>query len=372
MDDLMSGIGPANGMDDVGGGTPPMNTADDIQGALDQMNNAFGSLGSQPAQQDNAAQEQPKVNEMGYTSDAYKYDPRRMDYRNQRVDDYSSSQNRNMQQPTGYSGAQNSYGQQPTGYSGAQNSYGQQPTGYSGAQSGYGQQPTGYSGAQSGYGQQSTGYSGAQSGYGQSVNNNSYGYNNSGSGYDTRSGYSSSDTVIYNDFGEPKSKLVPILKAVLGAVVGAIPGVILVILVAKMGFVASICGAAMAIGIFAGYTFMTKDGEIDTKTGLLICAIVMIVGIYFAVRTSWCLEIATLLQDQLGFTKGSLTSEESSILYEILGIRDTSFSEISSEFSVLLDKCDAKGDFIGSLAENAVFAALGGIGTFAKFGKGRI
>jgi len=344
MDDLMSGVVPANGMDDIGGGTPPMNTADDIQGALDQMNNAFGNLGSQPAQQDNAAQEQPKVNEMGYTSDAYKYDPRRMDYRNQRVDDYGSSQSSNMQQPTGYSGAQNSYGQQSTGYSGAQNSYGQQ----------------------------STGYSGAQSGYGQSVNNNSYGYNNSGSGYDTRSGYSSSDTVIYNDFGESRSKLVPILKAVLGAVVGAIPGVILVILVAKMGFVASICGAAMAIGIFAGYTFMTKDGEIDTKTGLLICAIVMIVGIYFAVRTSWCMEIATLLQDQLGFTKGSLTSEESSILYEILGIRDTSFSEISSEFSVLLDKCDAKGDFIGSLAENAVFAALGGIGTFAKFGKGRI
>ena len=58
-------------------------------------------------------------------------------------------------------------------------------------------------------------------------------------------------------------------------------------------------------------------------------------------------------------------------MYKLLGIRDTSFSEISSEFSVLLEKCDAKGDFI-SLAENAVFAALGGIGTFAKFGKGRI
>ena len=164
----------------------------------------------------------------------------------------------------------------------------------------------------------------------------------------------------------------PILKAALGAIVGAIPGVILVILVAKMGFVASLCGAVMAIGIFAGYTFMTKDGEIDTKIGLLICAIVMLIGIYLAVRTSWCLEIASLLQDQFGITKGSLTSEESSILYEILGIRDTSFSEISSEFSVLLEKCDAKGDFIGSLAENAVFAALGGIGTFAKFGKGRI
>ena len=344
MDDLMSGVVPANGMDDIGGGTPPVNTADDILGALDQMNNAFGNLGSQPAQQDNSAQEPPKVNDMGYTSDAYKYDPRRMDYRNQRVDDYGSSQNSNMQQPTGYSGAQN----------------------------GYGQQPTGYSGAQSGYGQQSTGYSGAQSGYGQSVNNNSYGYNNSGSGYDTRSGYSYSDTVTYNDFGGSGSQLVPILKAALGAIVGAIPGVILVILVAKMGFVASLCGAVMAIGIFAGYTFMTKDGEIDTKIGLLICAIVMLIGIYLAVRTSWCLEIASLLQDQFGITKGSLTSEESSILYEILGIRDTSFSEISSEFSVLLEKCDAKGDFIGSLAENAVFAALGGIGTFAKFGKGRI
>lgn len=330
MDDLMSGVVPANGMDDIGGGTPPVNTADDILGALDQMNNAFGNLGSQPAQQDNSAQEPPKVNDMGYTSDAYKYDPRRMDYRNQRVDDYGSSQNSNMQQPTGYSGAQ------------------------------------------SGYGQQSTGYSGAQSGYGQSVNNNSYGYNNSGSGYDTRSGYSYSDTVTYNDFGGSGSQLVPILKAALGAIVGAIPGVILVILVAKMGFVASLCGAVMAIGIFAGYTFMTKDGEIDTKIGLLICAIVMLIGIYLAVRTSWCLEIASLLQDQFGITKGSLTSEESSILYEILGIRDTSFSEISSEFSVLLEKCDAKGDFIGSLAENAVFAALGGIGTFAKFGKGRI
>ena len=330
MDDLMSGVVPANGMDDIGGGTPPVNTADDILGALDQMNNAFGNLGSQPAQQDNSAQEPPKVNDMGYTSDAYKYDPRRMDYRNQRVDDYGSSQNSNMQQPTGYSGAQ------------------------------------------SGYGQQSTGYSGAQSGYGQSVNNNSYGYNNSGSGYDTRSGYSYSDTVTYNDFGGSGSQLVPILKAALGAIVGAIPGVILVILVAKMGFVASLCGAVMAIGIFAGYTFMTKDGEIDTKIGLLICAIVMLIGIYLAVRTSWCLEIASLLQDQFGITKGSLTSEESSILYEILGIRDISFSEISSEFSVLLEKCDAKGDFIGSLAENAVFAALGGIGTFAKFGKGRI
>ena len=130
--------------------------------------------------------------------------------------------------------------------------------------------------------------------------------------------------------------------------------------------------AVMAIGIFAGYTFMTKDGEIDTKIGLLICAIVMLIGIYFAVRTSWCLEIASLLQDQLGMTKGSLTSEESEVMYKLLGIRDTSFSEISSEFSVLLEKCDAKGDFIGSLAENAVFAALGGIGTFAKFGKGRI
>jgi len=220
------------------------------------------------------------------------------------------------------------------------------------------QQSSGYGNTQNSYGQQSTGYSNAQ--YGQKSSN----YNS----YDSRNGYPASDTV-YNSFGAEESKLMPIVKGVLGAVLGAIPGIILIILVARMGFIASICGAVMAIGIFFGYSLLTKNSALEEKTGLIICAVVMIIGIYFAVRTSWCLEISSFLQKDMGIKPGEVDSE---ILYEFLGIRDVTFSEISSEFGSLLEKCDSKGSFIKSLLENIAFAALGGFGTFAKFGNTKI
>lgn len=234
----------------------------------------------------------------------------------------------------------------------------QQSSGYGNTQNSYGQQSTGYGNTQNSYGQQSTGYSNAQ--YGQKSSN----YNS----YDSRNGYPASDTV-YNSFGAEESKLMPIVKGVLGAVLGAIPGIILIILVARMGFIASICGAVMAIGIFFGYSLLTKNSALEEKTGLIICAVVMIIGIYFAVRTSWCLEISSFLQKDMGIKPGEVDSE---ILYEFLGIRDVTFSEISSEFGSLLEKCDSKGSFIKSLLENIAFAALGGFGTFAKFGNTKI
>ncbi|WP_028518611.1 hypothetical protein [Ruminococcus flavefaciens] len=207
--------------------------------------------------------------------------------------------------------------------------------------------------------QQSTGYSNAQSGYGQQSSNNY-------SSYDTRSGYPASDTV-YSGFNSNESKLMPIVKGVLGAVIGAIPGILLIILVARMGFVASVCGAVMALGIFFGYTIMTKNSDLEEKTGLIICAVVMVLGIYFAVRTSWCLEVSSILQDKLGVEAGSLSYEQSEFLYELIGVRDVSFSDVSADFSTLLEKCDCKGSFIRSLLENIGFAALGGFGMFAKF-----
>ena len=215
------------------------------------------------------------------------------------------------------------------------------------------QQSTGYSNAQNSYGQQSTGYSNAQQ--------SNY------SSYDSSSGYPASDTV-YGSYGE-ESKLMPVVKGVLGALLGAIPGIILIILVARIGFIASICGAVMAVCIFFGYNLFTKNSGLEEKTGLIICAVVMIFAIYFAVRTSWCLEISSFLQKDLGFKPGEIDSE---ILYEFLGIRDVTFSEISSEFGNLLEKCECKGKFITSLLENIAFAALGGFGTFTKFGNVKI
>ena len=239
----------------------------------------------------------------------------------------------------------------------------QQPTGYGSSQNSYGQQPTGYGSSQNSYGQQSTGYGGSQSNYSDPYRSNS--------GYD-----STAASYAYNDLGGSESMFVPILKAILGAAVGAIPGVILIIFVAKMGFIASICGAVMAIGVFAGYTFMTKDNEIDTKIGVVICAAIMLIGIYIAVRTSWVMNISDAMREAMSIGKSMLSDTELSDsdindLYRLIyGVDEPSFSECSSHFGDLLSRFGLKGKFILSFFENLGFAALGCFGTFAKFGSG--
>lgn len=272
-------------------------------------------------------------------------------------------QNNSVQQPTGYGASQNSYGQQPTGYGASQNNYGQQPTGYGASQNNYGQRSTGYGTSQNSYGQRSDNHGSSQSNY-------SDPYRNSGSGYDSTAAYT------YNDFGGSDSKLMPALKAFLGAAVGAIPGVILIIFVAKLGFIASICGAVMAVGVFAGYTFMTKDNELDTKIGLIICGAVMLIGIYIAVRTSWVMNMTDAIKEGMSAGKAllsdsELTDSDFDSLYKIIyGVDEPSFSECSSHFSDLLSRFGLKGKFFLSFLENLGFAALGCFGTFAKFGSG--
>ncbi len=293
-------------------------------------------------------------------------------------------QNNSVQQPTGYGASQNSYGQQSTGYGASQNSYGQQSTGYGASQNSYGQQSTGYGASQNSYGQQSSSYGASQNSYGQRSNdygssqsNYSDPYRSGSSGYDSSSsGYGSTAAYTYNDFGGSDSKLIPALKAFLGAAVGAIPGVILVIFVAKLGFIASICGAVMAIGIFAGYTFMTKDNELDTKIGLIICGAVMLLGIYIAVRTSWVMNISDAIKEGMSAGKSMLADSELSesdlnSLYKLIyGVDEPSFSECSSHFSDLLSRFELKGKFFLSFLENLGFAVLGCFGSFAKFGGG--
>lgn len=214
--------------------------------------------------------------------------------------------------------------------------------------------------------QQSTGYSSAQSGYGQS-SSTSYG---STSSYDSTSNYGGySSTASYSDFGNQDSDFVTLLKGALGAIVGAIPGVILIILLARLGFIAAVCGAVMAAGIFFGYQFMTKNKAPSETAGFLICGAVMLIGVYIAVRTSWCMEASSVMQDVLEISPGSLSTAESDILYEFYGVRDVSFSECSSNFWTMLDKVGIKGKFIWSFVENLLFAVGGGIGAFSKFGK---
>ncbi len=352
MDDLMAGIGNSNGI----------NGMDDLNELAKQAEAA--ATGSSDTQNSYGQQS------TGYSSAQNSY--------GQQSTGYSGAQSGYGQQSTGYSSAQSGYGQQSTGYSGAQSGYGQQSTGYSGAQNSYGHQSTGYSSAQNSYGQQSTGYSGAQSGYGQSsgYGQRSTGYDSGNYGYDTGSGYSSSDTVY--DFGSGETTFVSVLKGILGAVVGAIPGVILIIFVARLGFIAAICGAVLAVGIVAGYSFMTKNSRLESKIGLIICAIVMLLGVYIAVRTSWTMKISSVLSDVIESTwnevgETELTQSEKNQLNKLIyGVEKATYSECSSHFSDLLSHFELKGKFILSLLENLLFAGLGGAGYFAKFGEKKI
>ncbi|HNZ99002.1 hypothetical protein [Ruminococcus sp.] len=425
MDDLMMGIG-SGGMNDLSGanGTAqtaqnaqattvqahngavsaaqnvydpagaPRSTSDDILSALDQMNSAFGHLGEnqadgqnsvqtaapqstgyggqqsvygqQPAQtaapqstgygaqqsaygQQSAPQQpapQPaKVNDMGYSSDDYKYDPRRMNY-GQRSNNYGTPPAQQPpQQSGGYGAQQNSYGQQG-GYGAQQNSYGQQ--------GGYGQQ-------NSGYGQQSAGYGTNQSGY----SSDDYRYN-------PYKNYNSTESMVMRSSGGgADTDFTAVLKGILGAVIGAIPGMLLMILVARFGFIAALCGAAMAVCIFFGYKLMTKNSWLTAKTGLIICGLVMAVAVYFSVKISWTFAMVDAIEEAKELTKAFDSYGISDSYYKTLlgGETVPTFGNCWDNFSDILSAVGAHGSYVASLLENYAFAAMGAIGTFIKFGR---
>lgn len=402
MDDLMMGLGSpsenggaqqhsmpsAQGMYDPSAGAPasaPVSTADDINSALDQMNNAFGHLGNKSVQQPDAApqpavqpqqpvgqygqqsavqaqqpmdgqpqQEPPKVNDMGYSSDDYRYDPRRMNY-GQRASDRTA--------PQGGYGQQGSYGQQPPVNRAPQNSYGSQPAGYGAPQNNYG-------GQQNNYGQQSSGYGGQQNGYGQSAS----GYSSDDYKYDPYKNYNSSDSFTTRA-ASSETDFTALLKGIAGALVGAIPGMLLMILVARFGFIASLCGAVMAACIFFGYKFMTKNSWLTAKTGLLVCGIVMVIAVYFSVRISWTSALVDVMNEAISLTRDWLgeydTYGYTDDYYKGLLGGDTTptFGNCWDNFGKILAEAGLKGRFYASLAENYLFAGLGAFGAFAKFGR---
>ena len=208
------------------------------------------------------------------------------------------------------------------------------------------------------YGQQSTGYGNppqrSSSSYGMQDPYNSTGYG----------GYS---TASYRSEGGEFSA---ILMGVLGAVIGAIPGMLLMIFVARFGFIASLCGAAMAAMIFGGYKLMTKNSLLSTKTGLIICGAVMALAVFLAVRISWTFA----LRDALGLAKAWLGDLDDygftdSYYKGLIGDEEPTFGNCWDNFGKILTELGYKGRFIASLAENYLFAGLGCAGVFAKFGR---
>ena len=403
MDDLMTGINVPSGTGGVGGGQPqhsqlsaqgvydptggaaasaPTSTSDDILSALDQVNNAFGHLGESSS--GSAANAQSAPQSTGYGAQQ------------------SSYGQQSAPQSTGYGAQQSGYGQQSAsqsaGYGAQQSGYGQQSApqpakvndmGYSSddykydpRRTNYGQRSTPYGNTppaqqQAGYGQQSAGYGAQQGGYGRQTagyGTNQSGYSSDDYRYDPYKNYNSNDSMVTRAVGTKDTEFMTAVKGGIGAIIGAIPGMLLMIMVARFGFIAAICGAAMAFCIFFGYKLMTRNSWVSAKVGIVICAVVMIIAVYLSVRISWTLALQDAIQEAESAMRsllgGEYSGETKTFIKEIVGgDGEISFGNCWDNFGNIMDMLNMNGRYIGSLAENYVFAAIGGIGTFMKFGR---
>ena len=418
----------AQGVYDPTGGaaaSAPTSTSDDILSALDQVNNAFGHLGESSSGSAANAQSAPQSTGYGAQQSSYgqQSSPQSTGYGAQQ----SSYGQQSAPQSTGYGAQQSSYGQQSApqsaGYGAQQSGYGQQSvpqsTGYGAQQSGYGQQSApqpakvndmgyssddykydprrtnygqrstpygntppaqqqaGYGSPQGGYGQQSAGYGAQQGGYGRQTagyGTNQSGYSSDDYRYDPYKNYNSNDSMVTRAVGTKDTEFMTAVKGGIGAIIGAIPGMLLMIMVARFGFIAAICGAAMAFCLFFGYKLMTRNSWVSAKVGIVICAVVMIIAVYLSVRISWTLALQDAIQEAESAMRSLLGSEYSgetkTFIKEIVGgDGEISFGNCWDNFGNIMDMLNMNGRYIGSLAENYVFAAIGGIGTFMKFGR---
>ena len=411
----------AQGVYDPTGGaaaSAPTSTSDDILSALDQVNNAFGHLGESSSGSAANAQSAPQSTGYGAQQSSYGQQsaPQSTGYGAQQ----SGYGQQSAPQSTGYGAQQSGYGQQSAsqsaGYGAQQGGYGQQSAsqsaGYGAQQSGYGQQSApqpakvndmGYSSddykydprrtnygqrstpygntppaqQQAGYGQQSAGYGAQQGGYGRQTagyGTNQSGYSSDDYRYDPYKNYNSNDSMVTRAVGTKDTEFMTAVKGGIGAIIGAIPGMLLMIMVARFGFIAAICGAAMAFCIFFGYKLMTRNSWVSAKVGIVICAVVMIIAVYLSVRISWTLALQDAIQEAESAMRsllgGEYSGETKTFIKEIVGgDGEISFGNCWDNFGNIMDMLNMNGRYIGSLAENYVFAAIGGIGTFMKFGR---
>lgn len=185
------------------------------------------------------------------------------------------------------------------------------------------------------------------------------------------------DTVETNtsDFTSPDIEVqdsfaIALLKGILGAVVGAVPGFLLWIIIAKLGYVSSLCGAVIAFGSAYGFSFMTKKSSISPFIAVIICLIVMAAAVYLAIRIDWAWEIAkyfdeTVWPEYISFmSEYGISSSESKEIYEELmmkefGFKELNFSNCFNNLTMLIEYCDLKTEYTIELVKGGVFALLG-------------
>ncbi len=136
---------------------------------------------------------------------------------------------------------------------------------------------------------------------------------------------------IARDVEEKNNKKENMVAGIVGALLGSLIGVAAILLISRLGFVAAVSGMIMGVCCLKGYELL--GGKIS-RTGALICAGIMVVMVYMAVRLDWTLII----------------------------IRDLGWDFFTAFTNVhyVVKASDNTGNFIMGLVMNYLFTALGG------------
>ncbi|MBR5165660.1 MAG: hypothetical protein IKW87_08920 [Ruminococcus sp.] len=180
--------------------------------------------------------------------------------------------------------------------------------------------------------------------------------------------------------GGESSMFISLLKAIAGALVGALPGLLLWIIVGRFGFIAPLCGGVLALGTVAGYTFMSKDGELPSIYGIISCIAIIVVSIFLAEKVVYCWKMADMFPQIIATIKeplyvlGEAGGLERSTVNEIvdenlkegLGFSESSFSNFFFNFSRSLRYFGLTGRYYFNLVLSYAVAAAGSYWMYRK------
>lgn len=134
-----------------------------------------------------------------------------------------------------------------------------------------------------------------------------------------------------------------VLLGTVGALIGALAGAALIVILAKIGYVASISGMVMA---FLSLFLYTKFAGKLSKKGIVICVVIMLVTVFL---TQW-----------LFYTY---------IFYKELKDYGFTFGDVFKSLWDLIEMTEIKGDFIKDIIMLYAFTVLGAIPSIRDFVK---
>lgn len=135
-----------------------------------------------------------------------------------------------------------------------------------------------------------------------------------------------------------------VMAGLVGAVIGAVIGGASIVLVSRLGFVASICGVILAVCTLKGYELMA--GSMG-KTGIVICVALMLVTPYIADRLDWAIVLMEYYKESFGETLS-------------LGMAFSMIPELLAEDVIEMST------YVSTLVKLYLFTALGAVGSIVS------